>query len=57
MKTYKFEITIEEGYDEFWETLDGKTGCDKILDIVQEIFRNDGSLDPKIKLVEYKDGN
>lgn len=55
MKQYKFEIVIREGHDEFWESLEGKTGCDEILDTVREVFSNDGALDVSVKLVEYKD--
>lgn len=52
MKRYKFEIVIEEGNDEFWEDLEGKTGCDEVLEIVEEMF---SEFDGSIRLVEYTD--
>lgn len=56
MKTYKFEVIIEEGNDEFWESIQGKTGCDEMLEVVKDLF-NQEAWDAEIKLVEYKDGN
>ena len=53
MKRYKFEIVIEEGYDEFWEQLQG-TGCDEMVDNVVAAL---GDWNPAVTLVEYKDGN
>lgn len=54
MKTYKFEITITEGYDEFWEAIYGKSGCDTITQIVRDdLF--DSFPDAVVKLVEYHD--
>lgn len=53
MKRYKFEIVIEEGYDEFWEQLQG-TGCDEMVDNVVAALSD---WNPVVTLVEYKDGN
>lgn len=54
MKRYKFEVVITEGYDEFWHGLEGKTGCDDVLEMVRSCFDEQG-LEPEIKLVEYTD--
>lgn len=53
MKRYVLEVVINEGNDEYWESLDkeGKSGCDDIVELVKS------SLDPvveaQIKLIEY----
>jgi len=52
MKTYKFEIIIEEGSDEFWESIQNRTGCDEVLEAITICFDNEG-WSPKIRLVEY----
>ena len=56
MKKYVFQVTISEGYDEFWEELEkkNKTGCDELL--IEIIRAVDASgFDFEVKLVEYKD--
>lgn len=54
MKTYKFEVIITEGYDEYWEALAGKSGCDEITQILKdELF--DSFPDANIRLLEYTD--
>lgn len=54
MKTYKFEVIITEGYDEWWEALSNKSGCDEITQILKdELF--DSFPDAKIRLLEYTD--
>ena len=54
MKRYKFELVIEEGHDEFWESIANKTGCDEMLEVVNELLAD---WDAKVKLVEYTDGD
>lgn len=63
MKTFKFEVTIREGNDEFWEELKDKSGCDEVLEILKNALAQYGFLTPdvyehadcEIKLLEYKD--
>ena len=52
-RKYKFEVIVEEGCDEFWESLDkkGVSGCD---DIKTEIEMCLDSLSPDVTLVEYR---
>lgn len=56
MKRYKFEVIIEEGNDEFWEELEGKTGCDEVSDAIKNVLLDSG-FEPMVTLVEYKNGN
>ena len=52
MKKYVIQLTIREGCDEFWKSLEDKTGCDEILEAIKmEVF--DWTED--VKLVEYSD--
>ena len=54
MKTYKFEVTITEGYESFWEALINKCGCDEITQIVRDdLF--DSFPDARVKLIEFID--
>lgn len=57
MKTYKFELIVSEGNDEFWEGLEeeNKSGCDEVLDMIQEMLRDNPQLDAAVRLVEYTD--
>lgn len=59
MKRFTFEIVIEEGNDEFWEsiTAGGKSGCDEVLEMVKNDLWQQG-LDEQncsIKLVKFVD--
>ncbi len=56
MKTYKFELIIKEQSDEFWEdiTKDNKSGCDEIIELVNEILGN-SNLSFDVKLINFID--
>jgi hypothetical protein len=54
MKEYKFEIIVKEGNDEFWEGLQGKTGCDEVLQGIESLLYNYG-WNVIVKLKEYND--
>lgn len=42
MKRYTFELTVEEGNDEFWENIKGKTGCDEVREEVKMLIEQGG---------------
>ena len=41
MKTYTFELTVNEGNDEFWESIKG-TGCDEVREEVKGLIESGG---------------
>jgi hypothetical protein len=51
MKRYVYQVVIEEGNDEYWETLEGKSGCDEIQQLIQEAVLN--VLDCTVSLVKF----
>ncbi len=52
MKKYTIEIVIEEGCDEFWESLADKTGCDEVLEYIRtSLFY----MSENVKLTKYED--
>ena len=62
MKRYKFELVVNEGCDEFWESLEGKTGCDEVHSWIKGLIESGGSLhndsmyqDYELRIVEYSD--
>jgi hypothetical protein len=42
LKTYTISVTIQEGQDEFWEDLDGKSGCDEVVEEVRRCLAERG---------------
>ena len=58
MKSYTFEIIINEGCDEFWEetTAGGKSGCDDVQMLLFDTLNQNIDIElADIKLVGYKD--
>ena len=41
-KTYTISVTIQEGDDEFWKGLQGKSGCDEIVEEVRQCLTEHG---------------
>lgn len=42
MKKYTLNITITEGQDEFWESIRGMSGCDKVVSAVITALTSQG---------------
>jgi hypothetical protein len=59
MKTYTFQITVDEGSDEWWEqiTANGRTGVDDVQMLIFDALVDENfNIDLKdVKLVNYKD--
>jgi hypothetical protein len=55
MKKYIFQIIVEEGNDEFWESLDadGGAGCEDLREMIIESLSGTGLVEAEVKLVEY----
>jgi hypothetical protein len=57
MKKYKFEVIINEGSDEFWESISNKSGCDEVFDLIKDCLEDKGfniNDDCFIKLINYE---
>jgi hypothetical protein len=57
MKRYVFQITIEEGNDEFWEGVEKDPG-QGVIDLhtmITECLASTGLDDAEIRLIEYTD--
>lgn len=56
MKIYTIQVVIEEGNDEFWESLEGKTGCDEVVELVKDAldqFGLSGGYGTTVTLTSY----
>ena len=38
MKSYEFKLIIKEGRDEFWESLEDKSGCDEVMELLNSML-------------------
>lgn len=56
MKTYTFELVIEEGNDEFWETItaNGDSGCDAVRNEILDTLSWKG-FGCSVRLLGYSD--
>ena len=42
MKEYTFKFVVHEGNDEFWESLENKTGCEEVYNEVKALLESGG---------------
>ena len=57
MKRFIFQITIEEGNDEFWEGVENDPG-QGVIDLhtmIRECLEGTGLGDSEVRLIEYTD--
>ena len=60
MKTYTFELTIEEGHDEFWEDINQNSkssGVDELIETIKVSMQQYGwePCDYNLKLKKFED--
>lgn len=57
MKTYTLSLQINEGNDEFWEGLKGKTGCDEVVQLLNSMLIEYGFYpdNSDLKLIKFED--
>ena len=44
LKTYTFEVVVEEGSDEFWESIAGEAGCKEVVEMVRNSLAESGMI-------------
>lgn len=54
MKHYEFKLVIEEGTDEFWESIEDKTGCDEVKELLLAMLAEYGFYDDNSRLTLTK---
>lgn len=52
LKQYTLTVFIEEGCDEFWESIKD-TGCDEVVALVEDALVDYGFNDAKVKLIKF----
>jgi len=52
MKKYTFTVVITEGCDVWWESMEGRTGCDEVLEVMKDELFN---YNPVITLSKYEE--
>lgn len=52
MKKYTFRVVIEEGSDEIWDDLIGRTGCDELVEHIKCELVN---WTEDVKLIKYEE--
>ena len=59
MKIYTLEVTVHEGGDEFWETIQARdgTGCDDVVQTIRDILFDAGFQPPDctVALKQFQD--
>jgi hypothetical protein len=57
VKTYTFKLVITEGSDEFWESLEGKSGADEVYSAILDCLDSQGWIKDKnqLTLQKYED--
>jgi hypothetical protein len=55
MKKYTFQVTIHEENDEFWESLDDRSGTDDVTAMVKTALAACGHSTAEIRLIRYED--
>jgi len=53
MKEYIFEVIIQEGSDEFWESLGENDGIQTITECLKESINETGFIHNTVKLKKY----